>query len=181
MTERYKIQNFEYRATEFAKMDFSQVSFTIAGICFVFFPGADAGGTYQLFVNENFERCGSSGFIDFSDMVLDAVNDTVSSNSLPPARASDFIFLQHTFLTGGIKYKKEIIEPWKVDISSTRFNRNQWQMGEINRRIPDLCPLFTSENELWYPITQFFKHVDCPIAAGVSLPTSSSINVELAL
>lgn len=124
---------------------------------------------YIPIIDEQFVDCGHSGYIDLHGIELVAVNDTVSGFAASPSGDTKRAFLisQHTYLNGKIHYKKEIHSPWTVKISSLRFDRGEWHMGEINRRITDMCLVLQDSLEPWYPITSRMKHKTCPIPAGV--------------
>lgn len=53
-------------------------------------------------------------------------------------------------------------------LSSERYDRGKWHVGEINRRIADLCVDLQDKHEPWYIVTKNMEHKSCPIAAGVS-------------
>lgn len=55
-----------------------------------------------------------------------------------------------------------------VKVSSQRFDRGKWHVGEVNRQITDLCLELQTKLEPWYPVTSQMKHKSCPIPAGVS-------------
>lgn len=56
----------------------------------------------------------------------------------------------------------------KVIISSERYKYNNWEPGEIHRRVPDFCTAITNPLDLAYLATRNFKNKRCPLLAGVS-------------
>ena len=56
----------------------------------------------------------------------------------------------------------------KVIISSERYKYNNWEPGEVHRRVPDFCTAITNPLDLAYLATRNFKNKRCPLLAGVS-------------
>lgn len=53
-------------------------------------------------------------------------------------------------------------------ITSKRFERGDWNDGEAQRTIYDLCVEMQNPEEIWYPITKTLKKKFCPYKAKVS-------------
>lgn len=48
-----------------------------------------------------------------------------------------------------------------------REMKGKWEKSMLDRKIPDICPLIQNSREVWYFLTQFFDHKECPYPAGV--------------
>lgn len=73
-----------------------------------------------------------------------------------------------TYLNGTFKILSNIKSPFKVSLTTQRFNRGQWVKGELNRDILDFCFVMRNRLDIVYPLTKHIKS-RCPVKAGVKL------------
>lgn len=70
------------------------------------------------------------------------------------------------FSTGDFKFLKEVKSPWKCKIFIEKFDRGQWNIAIINRKVDDICPSLQNPSEPWYDFFSKFHQKNCPFAAG---------------
>lgn len=103
-------------------------------------------------IDEALEECvteeDKAGIFDLSGLQVIAEDDT------------------HAFMNGTWKFNKDLRAPWVYIIYTERFDRGEWSVYALNKRIENFCAEMHDPLEPWYGI---FKHVPaCPALAGVS-------------
>lgn len=105
-------------------------------------------------IYEELEYCvepkNNARMFDFSQLEIFAETDT------------------NVFLNGTWKFLKEVKSPWISNVFTERYERGQWNVELMNRRIPDFCESIQTKTEIWYHVTQYFEPKTCPFPAGVS-------------
>jgi hypothetical protein len=103
---------------------------------------------------EKFEICVDTeelaGVLDFSEFQIIAESDT------------------DVYLNGSLNFVKEVEAPWKAKIFTEKFDRNEWHIKALDKKISDFCESIRDEKEPWYFVTSKFEPNECPFAAGVS-------------
>jgi len=102
---------------------------------------------YEFCVNETF----NAGKFDFSELEFMAESD------------------DHVYVNGSWKFVKEVHAPWTATIFTEKYDRSQWVIDTLYKRIPDFCAVVQDPLQPWYPLTSHFEHKNCPFPAGVSL------------
>lgn len=104
-------------------------------------------------IYEDYEVCvepeESAGKFDFSELEIFAESDT------------------KVFLNGSWNFLKEVKSPWPSTIFTERYDRGQWNIELVSKKIPDFCEVIQNPNEPWYEMTSQFEHKHCPFPAGV--------------
>lgn len=55
-----------------------------------------------------------------------------------------------------------------MHLGTERYHQGKWHLGEINRKVPDLCAELQNDLEPWYAVTSKMTQKSCPYLPGVS-------------
>lgn len=122
----------------------------IASACFLAAPGLTK---MVPIIDENYEICTepeeSANKFDYSELEIIVEEDTA------------------VFLNGKWKFKNEVKSPWMAIVSLEKFDRGQWNVKGMYKKIEDFCQELDNPLMPWYVETSKFKN-RCPFPAGVS-------------
>lgn len=126
----------------------------IKGLVFVLFANKFCHPKVIPIINEEFESCidpeENAGKFDLSQLEFIAETDT------------------NVFMNGSWNFLKEVKSPWVSTVFAERYERGQWNVEKLHKRIPDFCDSIQSDQEPWYHVTKHFEPKNCPFPAGVS-------------
>lgn len=74
-----------------------------------------------------------------------------------------------TAINGTLYINKKISSPWEVIISTDRYKYNNWEPGDVHRRVADFCLAIQNPTDIVYTTTKNFRNKRCPLLANVSL------------
>lgn len=75
----------------------------------------------------------------------------------------------HVYLNGTLRLKNEIKAPWEAIVSLEKFDRDQWNIQGMYKKIPDFCLEIQNPLMPWYRYSSRFKKKHCPFPAGVRI------------
>lgn len=105
-----------------------------------------------MILDEGFEKCvepeEDANVFDFSNAEIVAESDT------------------DVYFNGSVKFLKKVESPWFLHIYTEKFERGEWNVYAMNRKIKDFCAVLHNPLEVWYRYSKNLK--GCPLAAGVS-------------
>lgn len=138
---------FAFQGSTTLKMkNFAQLLIFVAFISF-------SSSKVQILPEEGVEKCSENVENEAGYFSVDNLEVLVESDT-------------DIFLNGSVKIMKELKSPWLSEYYAEQFYRDQWVRSPIQRKFDDLCQVFHSPTEMWYPI---LKDVPgCPFAEGVS-------------
>ncbi|CAO1339252.1 unnamed protein product [Diamesa tonsa] len=111
-------------------------------------------GKLEMIVDDNYEVCRKNGdpaLFDISQVKLEQYNDT------------------YTFTDGTIKFMANFQSPVLVHGFAEREMKGKWEKAMMDRKIPDICPIIQNPKEIWYFLTQYLDHKECPFPDGIEV------------
>lgn len=104
-------------------------------------------------IYEEYEECvkpeEKAGKFDFSELEIIAESDT------------------HVYMNGSWNFIEEVKSPWTAIIFMERYERSQWILEALYKKVPDFCKSIQDPEETWYHVTSHFEPKNCPFPAGV--------------
>lgn len=74
---------------------------------------------------------------------------------------------QHTISESGeLRFLKEVKSPWQARLTVEKFDRNEWNVLGLDRKVFDLCLDLQSPSNPLYTFFKQFKKKSCPFPAG---------------
>lgn len=69
-------------------------------------------------------------------------------------------------MIGEVRFLREVKSPWNAHVYIEKFDRGQWNINLIDRRVVDFCAELQNPAMPWYFLTSQFQHKQCPFPAG---------------
>jgi len=104
-------------------------------------------------LKEQFERCNNDKgeYMNHDNFEIIAINDTL------------------VILNGTVTFMKDMVGPIKASAFAERYERGQWTMSAIQRKVKDFCVEADNRWEPWYEIFKDRDARNCPYPAGSKL------------
>jgi len=101
-------------------------------------------------LKEQFERCNNDKgeYVNHDNFEVVALSDTL------------------VILNGTVTVMKEMAGPIKARVYCERYERGQWTMSAIQRKVDDFCIEMDNKREPWYEAFKDRDDKKCPFTAG---------------